>query len=83
MPEIIESQQKLTYLLEELCPQPRLCAIDTEADSLHRYKESLCLIQLSAAGRNVLIDPLTLGDFRPSMRISTHARYGCMVRITT
>lgn len=62
MPEIIESQQKLTALMEELCPQPRLCAIDTEADSLHRFKESLCLIQLSAAGRNVLIDPLTLND---------------------
>ena len=48
--------------MEELCPQPRLCAIDTEADSLHRYKESLCLIQLSAGGRNVLIDPLALND---------------------
>ena len=26
----------------------RVCAIDTEADSLHRHKESLCLIQFTA-----------------------------------
>lgn len=39
-----------------------ICAIDTEADSLHRYRESLCLIQFAIAGDCVLIDPLAIKD---------------------
>ena len=41
------------------------CAIDTEADSLHRHKESLCLIQFSAGSEGVLIDPLAIDDLSP------------------
>jgi ribonuclease D len=62
MPQIIDTQSKLTSLLAEISQQDMVCAIDTEADSLHRYRESLCLLQLSAAGHNVLIDPLALND---------------------
>lgn len=63
MPEYIDTVTGLSDLLQRLRQAPdRVCAIDTEADSLHRYKESLCLIQLSAAGENVLIDPLVLRD---------------------
>jgi len=43
----------------------KLCAIDTEADSLHRYKESLCLIQFTAGKECVLIDPLAIDDLSP------------------
>ena len=39
-----------------------VCAIDTEADSLHRYRESLCLIQFAVRGGSVLIDPLAIQD---------------------
>ena len=39
-----------------------VCAIDTEADSLHRYRESLCLIQFAVRGSAVLIDPLAIED---------------------
>lgn len=42
-----------------------ICAIDTEADSLHRYRESLCLIQFAAVGDPVLIDPLAIHDLSP------------------
>jgi ribonuclease D len=37
-------------------------AIDTEGDSLHHYPEKVCLIQLSYAGRDMLIDPLARLD---------------------
>lgn len=43
----------------------RVCAIDTEADSLHRHKESLCLIQFTAGSDCVLIDPLAIDDLSP------------------
>ena len=39
-----------------------VCAIDTEADSLHRYRESLCLIQFADRNDPVLIDPLAIED---------------------
>ena len=42
--------------------QTPVCAIDTEADSLHRYRESLCLIQFAVRGESVLIDPLAIKD---------------------
>jgi ribonuclease D len=36
-------------------------ALDTEADSLHHYRESVCLIQVTHDSRHFLVDPL--GDF--------------------
>ena len=42
-----------------------VCAIDTEADSLHRYRESLCLIQFADRRQCVLIDPLAIDDLSP------------------
>lgn len=49
--------------LEQLCRQAKnagVVALDTEADSFHSYRSKICLLQLSFAGRQVLIDPLTL-----------------------
>lgn len=43
----------------------QLCAVDTEADSLHRYSESLCLVQFSDGDQHVLIDPLAIDDLGP------------------
>ncbi len=40
-------------------------AIDTESDSFHRYREKVCLIQMTAAGQDVLIDPLVLDSLAP------------------
>ena len=42
-----------------------VCAIDTEADSLHRYRESLCLIQFADRSECVLMDPLAIEDLSP------------------
>src|SRR3989338_1153032 len=33
--------------------------LDTEADSLHHYFEKVCLIQVSCAGAQYIIDPLS------------------------
>lgn len=40
-------------------------AIDTEADSLHAYPEKLCLIQISHATGDVLLDPLSPIELQP------------------
>ncbi|MBK1828759.1 ribonuclease D [Haloferula rosea] len=57
--DLIQSEEALDKLFDQVgdCP---CCAIDTEADSLHRYRESLCLIQFAWEDRSVLIDPLAV-----------------------
>lgn len=62
--DMIDTAERLVTHLEksrEGSTTP-VCAIDTEADSLHRYRESLCLIQFADRGQCVLIDPLAIDD---------------------
>jgi ribonuclease D len=61
---MIQTNSQLTELLPQLVPVDRV-AVDTEADSLHCYFEKLCLIQLSFAGHDYLVDPLANVDLGP------------------
>ncbi len=55
---MIATPDALADLLPHLAPVDRV-AIDTEADSLHVYREKLCLIQISLPSDvHALIDPL-------------------------
>jgi ribonuclease D len=54
---VIDTKEKLAEFLPTLKAADWL-AIDTEADSLHAYPEKVCLIQISLAGDDRLIDPL-------------------------
>jgi ribonuclease D len=71
----IASPSGLAELLALIKPVDRL-AIDTEADSLHCYREKLCLLQVSVpaavndrgyneAGRDYIVDPLADLDLAP------------------
>ena len=46
-PGVIASEQQLTDLIRQIDAADRV-ALDTEADSLHSYREKLCLLQISA-----------------------------------
>jgi ribonuclease D len=71
---MIESSERLREFLASCHGGgPAVCAIDTEADSLHRYRESLCLIQFAAQGEPVLIDPLAIDDLSPFGEYLTQA----------
>src|SRR6266446_4840711 len=48
---LIATSAQLTELLEKIEPVDRV-AIDTEADSLHCYREKLCLLQVSLLVRD-------------------------------
>jgi ribonuclease D len=39
--------------------------VDTESNSLHAYRERVCLIQISSPGQDYLLDPLVLTDLSP------------------
>lgn len=53
---VAESKEAL-----DISGETRVC-LDTEADSLHHYREKLCLIQVACAGRFALVDPLAVPD---------------------
>ena len=61
---MIDSQEKLTAFLPVVKAAAWL-AIDTEADSLHAYPEKVCLIQISTAAGDRLVDPLAGFDLAP------------------
>jgi ribonuclease D len=42
------------------CAGAQRIALDTEADSMHSYFHKVCLIQISANGHHLVIDPLAL-----------------------
>jgi len=60
----IASAAQLAELLPQIEAHDRV-AIDTEADSLHSYREKLCLLQLSLPGRDYIVDPLAHVDLAP------------------
>src|SRR5688572_21509972 len=48
-------------MVADLATQPRL-AVDTESNSLHAYREQVCLIQFSTPRTDYVVDPLALDD---------------------
>lgn len=63
-PRIITESAALAEAVRAWLSEPRV-AIDTESNSLHAYREEVCLIQLSTAHEDVLIDPLIIEDLSP------------------
>ena len=57
----IDDTSNLKQLVDDLSSQPRI-AVDTESNSLHAYREQVCLIQFSTDKRDYLVDPLALED---------------------
>ena len=61
---LITSAAQLHELLPEIESVDRM-AVDTEADSLHCYREKLCLLQISLTARDYIVDPLANVDLAP------------------
>ncbi len=60
----VETPTALLEVAANLQRQPRL-AVDTEANSLHAYREKVCLLQISTPEQDYLLDPLALPDLSP------------------
>jgi ribonuclease D len=58
---LVTRPASLQQLVETLSSQP-IVAVDTESNSLHAYREQVCLIQFSTSQNDYLVDPLLLAD---------------------
>jgi len=61
---MVEDEEGLADLLSRIENEPVL-GIDTESDSMHSYREKVCLIQISDRHRDYIVDPLAGIDLAP------------------
>jgi ribonuclease D len=64
----IDTQEAFDRALADVAAQS-IVAVDTEADSLHSYFDKVCLIQISTAGEDYVIDPLRKIDLAAFGRV--------------
>ncbi len=60
-PVWVDQPNTFNQMLGDLTAQTRL-AVDTESNSLHAYREQVCLIQFTTPQKDYVIDPLALPD---------------------
>jgi ribonuclease D len=60
-PVWVNSKQLLHQMIDDLAAQSRV-AVDTESNSLHAFREQVCLLQFSSPHVDYLVDPLALKD---------------------
>ncbi len=56
-PILVADEQSLSRLVSELASYP-VVAVDTESNSLHAYRERVCLIQFSTPAADYIVDPI-------------------------
>lgn len=57
----VNTKQLLQKMMDDLVTQSRV-AVDTESNSLHAFREQVCLVQISSTNADYLIDPLAVKD---------------------
>jgi ribonuclease D len=72
-PIVIQDKAALQSLLQVLRKQ-RAIAVDTESNSLHAYREQVCLIQISTTEDDYLVDTLSLPNLGQLGEIFTDPR---------
>ena len=60
-PVWVNDENNLKKMVGDLSTQARI-AVDTESNSLHAYRERVCLIQFSTDKKDYVVDPLALDD---------------------
>ena len=60
-PILVTTSDQLHQMSKELA-QASLLSVDTESNSLHAFREQVCLIQFSIPDKDYLLDPLAVED---------------------
>ena len=58
----IDTQEEFDKCYERIKAE-KVIAVDLEADSMHHFKEKVCLIQLAGSESSYVVDPLKVKDF--------------------
>lgn len=69
----VATETAMRSMLDDLQRQPRI-AVDTESNSLHAFREQVCLIQFSTPDKDYLVDPLVLSDVNALAPLFADAR---------
>ena len=70
-PILVADEDSLGQLVRALVSHP-VVAVDTESNSLHAYRERICLIQFSTPAADHILDPLKLRDLHPLAPLLPH-----------
>jgi ribonuclease D len=60
-PVWVDKPATFNQMVADLTTQPRI-AVDTESNSLHAFRERVCLVQFSTPKKDYILDPLILQD---------------------
>ena len=60
-PMLVADAARLDQMVSALAAHP-VVAVDTESNSLHAYRERVCLIQFSTADADFIVDPIAIAD---------------------
>ncbi|NUQ58912.1 MAG: hypothetical protein HUU12_05985 [Anaerolineales bacterium] len=63
-PVWVNTVEGLGKMIRDIALQTRV-AVDTESNSLHAFRERVCLLQFSSPTTDYLVDPLALKDLSP------------------
>lgn len=72
-PALVQTPHDFAQLVRDLNRQPRI-AVDTESNSLHAYRERVCLIQFSTPETDYILDPFVFDDLGPLAPIFSSPR---------
>ena len=66
--KFIESDEELKSVCDDLLNE-RIISVDLEADSMHCFKEKICLIQIATDKQAFLIDPFKIKKIPPFIKV--------------
>ena len=66
--KFVESETELKHICDELLKE-KIIGVDLEADSLHCFKEKICLIQIATADQAFIIDPFKIKTITVFLKI--------------
>ena len=58
---LVTAREHLEEVVAELRQEPRI-AIDTESNGFYAYQEKVCLLQISSAREDYIVDPIAVSD---------------------
>lgn len=66
--EFIESDDRMQKVCDDL-NREKMIGVDLEADSMHCFKEKICLIQIATDTRAFLVDPFVMTNITPFIQV--------------